>query len=138
MKKKYMIYLWNKKTKKKSCYSEFRNNQYPFFFYLPSWFIDVSPTNYRGHIQKHMEPYKIGEVTKADMAVITSNTYYDDSAYENNPPPYPDLLVNTRYFKYHSYALAYMARLPKCKAKAKVATKTEAKIHELASFSFKG
>ena len=71
------------------------------------------PTNYRGHIQKHMEPYKIGEVTKADMAVITSNTYYDDSAYENNPPPYPDLLVNTRYFKYHSYALAYMARLPK-------------------------
>ena len=52
----------------------------------------------RGHIQKHMQPYKIGEVTEADMAVITANTYYDDSAYENNPPPYPDLLVNTRYF----------------------------------------
>ena len=44
-----------------------------------------------------MKPYKIGEVTASDMATITANTYYDDSAYENNPPPYPDLLVNTKY-----------------------------------------
>merc|ERR1712156_464591 len=51
----------------------------------------------RGHISEHMKPYKIGEVTASDMATITANTYYDDSAYENNPPPYPDLLVNTKY-----------------------------------------
>jgi len=31
------------------------------------------------------------------MAAISADTSYDDSAYANNPKPYPDLLVNTRY-----------------------------------------
>jgi sulfite oxidase len=51
----------------------------------------------RGHIYEHMRPYKIGEVSVADMAAITANTVYDDSVYATNPPPYPDLLVNTLY-----------------------------------------
>ena len=44
-----------------------------------------------------MRPYRIGEVSASDMATITSNTYYDSSVYDSNPPPYPDLLVNTQY-----------------------------------------
>jgi len=51
----------------------------------------------RGHINEHMKRYKIGEVSPGDMATITSNTVYDESVYANNPPNYPDLLVNTRY-----------------------------------------
>jgi len=51
----------------------------------------------RGHVQEHMKPYKIGVVSPADMATITSNTVFDDSVYANNPPNYPDLLTNTRY-----------------------------------------
>lgn len=52
----------------------------------------------RGHINEHMDPYKIGEVSPADMDTITANTHYDGNAvYGNNPPPYPDLLTNTRY-----------------------------------------
>lgn len=51
----------------------------------------------RGHIYEHMRPYRIGEVSASDMATITSNTYYDSSTYDSNPPPYPDLLVNTKY-----------------------------------------
>jgi len=52
----------------------------------------------RGHIvEKVMAPYKIGVVSKEDMQTITSNTFYDESAYEDDPKPYPDLLVNTRY-----------------------------------------
>jgi len=51
----------------------------------------------RGHIGAHMERYKIGVVTEEDMATITANTSYDDSIYADNPDPYPDLLVNTRY-----------------------------------------
>ena len=51
----------------------------------------------RGHIQQHMRPYKIGELSPEDMATVTANTVYDDSVYEGNPPPSPDLLVNTRY-----------------------------------------
>jgi sulfite oxidase len=31
------------------------------------------------------------------MAAISADTSYDESAYANNPEPYPDLLVNTRY-----------------------------------------
>lgn len=52
----------------------------------------------RGHIVEHvMEPYRIGDVSEADMKRITSETNYDTSAYENDPEPYPDLLINTRY-----------------------------------------
>ena len=29
--------------------------------------------------------------------LLTANTHYDESVYENNPPNYPDLLINTRY-----------------------------------------
>ena len=31
------------------------------------------------------------------MRLITENTVYDASTYDNNPDPYPDLLTNTRY-----------------------------------------
>ena len=41
--------------------------------------------------------YFKGEVTKSDMATITSRTFYDASTYASNPEPYPDLLVNTKY-----------------------------------------
>ena len=51
----------------------------------------------RGHVTEHMKPYKIGEVSAADMATITSRTHYDESAYSSNPEMYPDLLTNTRY-----------------------------------------
>merc|ERR1719429_633362 len=51
----------------------------------------------RGHVQEHMKPYKIGELSPADMATVTERSYYDDSAYAGNPDPYPDLLTNTRY-----------------------------------------
>ena len=51
----------------------------------------------RGHIGHYMARYKIGEVSPDDMATITARTFYDESFYENNPEPYPDLLVNTRY-----------------------------------------
>merc|ERR1719162_1689576 len=44
-----------------------------------------------------MEPYRIGDVSEADIKRITSETNYDTSAYENDPEPYPDLLINTRY-----------------------------------------
>merc|ERR1719393_1189916 len=44
-----------------------------------------------------MAPYKIGVVSEEDMQSITSNTFYDESAYSDDPAPYPDLLVNTRY-----------------------------------------
>ena len=67
----------------------------------------------RGHIAEHMRRsvnralgvdihkfctcrYKIGEVSTEDMRLITENTVYDASTYENNPEPYPDLLTNTR------------------------------------------
>ena len=45
----------------------------------------------RGHVQEHMKPYKIGELSPADMATVTERSYYDDSAYAANPEPYPDL-----------------------------------------------
>lgn len=52
----------------------------------------------RGHIvDVVMQPYKIGELSDEDMAAVTAGTHYDASAYANNPEPYPDLLVNTRY-----------------------------------------
>lgn len=52
----------------------------------------------RGHVvDKVMAPYKIGEVSKEDMQTITSNTFYDESAYSDDPKPYPELLVNTRF-----------------------------------------
>lgn len=52
----------------------------------------------RGHItQDVMVDYKIGDVSPEDMAQITADTSYDDSAYANNPPQYPDLLTNTLY-----------------------------------------
>merc|ERR1719199_1827693 len=52
----------------------------------------------RGHVVEHvMAPYKIGELSDADMKRITSETTYDESAYKNDPEPYPDLLINTRY-----------------------------------------
>jgi len=52
----------------------------------------------RGHVvDKVMAPYKIGEVSKDDMQTITSNTFYDESAYSDDPKPYPELLVNTRF-----------------------------------------
>ena len=52
----------------------------------------------RGHItQDILTPYKIGEVSEADMNAITAATFYDSSAYRDDPKPYPDLLVNTRY-----------------------------------------
>ena len=51
----------------------------------------------RGHIMYHMASYKIGEVSPADMRIITENTVFDSSIYENNPEPYPGLLTNTRY-----------------------------------------
>jgi len=52
----------------------------------------------RGHVTQHvMAPYKIGEVSDEDMKTITKETYYDASAYDNDPKPYPELLTNTRY-----------------------------------------
>lgn len=55
----------------------------------------------RGHIDDVMRPYRIGRVTPGDMATITANTHYDNTAYRSNPemePGYQDeLLVNTRY-----------------------------------------
>lgn len=52
----------------------------------------------RGHVVEHvMAPYKIGSVSETDMTRITSETYYDSSAYANDPDPSPDLLTNTRY-----------------------------------------
>jgi sulfite oxidase len=52
----------------------------------------------RGHITADvMSAYKIGVLSPADMKAVSADTYYDDSAYSNNPAPYPDLLVNTRY-----------------------------------------
>jgi sulfite oxidase len=44
-----------------------------------------------------MSAYKIGVLSKADMEAVSADTFYDDSAYSNNPADYPDLLVNTRY-----------------------------------------
>ena len=51
----------------------------------------------RGHIGEHMARYKIGEVSVHDMLLISENTVYDASAYDNNPDQYPDLLTNTRF-----------------------------------------
>jgi sulfite oxidase len=52
----------------------------------------------RGHVVEHvMAPYKIGELSVGDMSKITSETFYDDSAYAHDPEPYPELLINTRY-----------------------------------------
>jgi len=52
----------------------------------------------RGHVVNDvMAPYKIGEVSSEDMKTITAETYYDASAYDNDPKPFPNLLVNTRY-----------------------------------------
>jgi len=52
----------------------------------------------RGHIvESVMAPYKIGEVSDADMKKITKATTYDASAYRDDPEPYPNLLMNTRY-----------------------------------------
>lgn len=53
----------------------------------------------RGHVvDVVMKPYKIGEVSDATMAEITADTSYDGEAvYAADPPPYPDLLINTRY-----------------------------------------
>lgn len=52
----------------------------------------------RGHVVEHvMAPYKIGEMSDKDMQRITAETHYDSSAYHQDPEPYPDLLVNTRY-----------------------------------------
>jgi sulfite oxidase len=51
----------------------------------------------RGHIEDVMAPYKIGIVSPADMKAITAETHFDAAQYADNPEPYPDLLVNTRY-----------------------------------------
>ena len=51
----------------------------------------------RGHVKTHMERYKIGSLSTDDMAIVTADTVYDESVYENNPPTYPDLLTNTQY-----------------------------------------
>jgi len=51
----------------------------------------------RGHVKTHMERYKIGELSKEDMATVTANTRFDESVYAFNPPEYPDLLTNTKY-----------------------------------------
>jgi sulfite oxidase len=52
----------------------------------------------RGHVVEHvMAPYKIGDLTIEDMEKITLETNYDASAYSDDPLPYPELLVNTRY-----------------------------------------
>ena len=53
----------------------------------------------RGHVVDYvMKPYKIGECSADTMADITAGTSYDvDSVYGDNPEPYPDLLLNTRY-----------------------------------------
>jgi sulfite oxidase len=52
----------------------------------------------RGHVVENvMAPYKIGRLSETDMAQITSETHYDDSAYHDDPPLMPELLTNTRY-----------------------------------------
>jgi sulfite oxidase len=52
----------------------------------------------RGHIvESVLAPYKLGEISEADMHRITSETHYDDSAYRDDPTAFPDLLVNTRH-----------------------------------------
>eukprot|EP00928_Gymnodinium_smaydae_P009532 TRINITY_DN13577_c1_g1_i1.p1 TRINITY_DN13577_c1_g1~~TRINITY_DN13577_c1_g1_i1.p1 ORF type:complete len:660 (-),score=117.73 TRINITY_DN13577_c1_g1_i1:406-2385(-) len=52
----------------------------------------------RGHVvDSVMAPYKIGKVSSEDMMRITSETFYDASAYSGDPEPCPDLLTNTRY-----------------------------------------
>ena len=44
-----------------------------------------------------MSPYRIGRLSPADMAEVTAHTVYNEAVYADNPPEYPDLLVNTRY-----------------------------------------
>jgi len=52
----------------------------------------------RGHVAESMlAPYKIGALSSADMAKVSSETFYDASAYDSDPNPCPDLLMNTRY-----------------------------------------
>jgi len=52
----------------------------------------------RGHVVECvMKPYKIGVVSPEDMDTITAASFYDDAAYRDNPDPYPNLLVNTRF-----------------------------------------
>jgi sulfite oxidase len=52
----------------------------------------------RGHVvESVLAPYKIGCVSDEDMNRITSETYYDNSAYRDDPAPYPELLMNTRH-----------------------------------------
>jgi len=52
----------------------------------------------RGHIvESVLAPYKIGVVSDEDMNRITANTFYDNSAYQDDPAPFPDLLMNTRH-----------------------------------------
>merc|ERR1719199_1925440 len=47
----------------------------------------------RGHVVENvMAPYKIGRLSETDMAQITSETHYDDSAYHDDPPLMPELL----------------------------------------------
>ena len=53
----------------------------------------------RGHIVDYvMKPYKIGECSEETQKEITASTYYNaKEVYGNDPPPYPDLLINTRH-----------------------------------------
>jgi len=53
----------------------------------------------RGHIVDYvMKPYQIGVCSPETMAEITAKTHYSaDDVYGDNPEPYPDLLINTRY-----------------------------------------
>ena len=52
----------------------------------------------RGHVvESIMAPYKTGRISDEDMKKITSETFYDASAYENDSAPCQDLLTNTLY-----------------------------------------
>jgi len=60
-------------------------------------FWSVYTQHNRGHVDDVIAPYKIGRLSKSDMEWVTAHTKYDTSAYHDDPEPYPDLLINTRY-----------------------------------------
>ncbi len=48
----------------------------------------------RCHIFKHLQPYRIGELSFEEAEEIRASTVFDNP-YKNDPQPFPELLTNS-------------------------------------------
>lgn len=60
----------------------------------PYW--SVYTQHNRGHVLDFLQRYRIGVVSAADAEAQRASSHYDNP-YVHDPPPYPELLTNTRY-----------------------------------------